>query len=86
MSLNDYRARIADADRELLAAINHRIQLVRELHEHKRAEGIPLRDEIREEQIVVEQQAANSGPISSGGVAELFRFILDLTRKEIHGS
>ena len=85
MSLNHYRERITEADRELLAVINRRIALVRELHEHKRAEGVPLRDEGREQQIVVEQQAANGGPISSGGVAELFRFILDLTRKEIHG-
>lgn len=86
MSLNDFRQRITEADRELLAAINKRIELVGELHEHKRAEGIPIRDEAREEQLVVELQAANRGPISSSGVATLFRCVLDLTRKEIHGS
>ena len=86
MSVNDYRARIGETDRELLAAINKRIELVRELHAFKKTEGIPLRDEAREEQLVVELQAANGGPLSSAGVAELFRHVLDLTRKELHGS
>ena len=83
--IDEYRQQITEADRALLAAINKRIELVRALHEHKRAEGIPLRDESREEQLVVELQAANGGPLSSAGVAELFRHVLDLTRKEIHG-
>ena len=85
MSVIEYREKIAAADRDLLAAINRRLELVRELHEHKRAEGIPLRDPTREEQLVVELQAANEGPLSAAGVAELFRHVLDLTRKEIHG-
>ena len=86
MSVAGYRERISQADRDLLAAINRRLELVRALHEHKRAEGIPLRDPAREEQLVVELQAANRGPLSSAGVAELFRHVLDLTRKEIHGA
>ena len=86
MTVDDYRQQITDADRALLAAVNKRIELVRALHEHKRAEGIPLRDPAREEQLVVELQAANGGPLSPAGVAELFRHVLDLTRKEIHGA
>ena len=85
MSLADYRTRISAADRELLAAVNKRIELVRALHEYKRAEGIPLIDPDREQQLVVELQAANPGPLSSEGVAALFRVVLDLTHKEIHG-
>ena len=86
MSVLEYREKIAAADRDLLAAINRRLELVRALHEYKRAEGIPLRDPAREEQLVVELQAANKGPISPAGVAELFRHVLDLTREEIHGA
>jgi len=81
-----FRAQIAEADRALLAAINKRIELVRALHEYKQAEGIPIRDEGREEQLVVELQCANKGPLSPAGVAQLFRFVLDLTRREIHGA
>ena len=86
MSVAAFRDQISAADRRLLAAINERLGLVRALHEHKRAEGIPLRDAAREEQLIVELQAANTGPLSSAGVAELFRHVLDLTRKEIHGA
>jgi chorismate mutase/prephenate dehydratase len=85
MIIGEFRERIVAADRELLAAMNKRITVVQELHEYKRAEGIPLRDPEREEQLVVELQAANPGPLSSEGVAALFRHVLDLTRKEIHG-
>ena len=85
MSVGEFRDQITAADRELLAAVNKRIELVRALHEYKRAEGIPLIDPDREQQLVVELQAANQGPLSSEGVAELFRHVLDLTRKELHG-
>jgi chorismate mutase/prephenate dehydratase len=85
VSLTDFRVRITAADRELLAAMNRRLELVRELHDFKQAEGIPLRDPEREQQLVVELQAANKGPLSDQGVADLFRHVLDLTRREIHG-
>jgi chorismate mutase / prephenate dehydratase len=86
LNVGEYRDQISAADRELLAAINRRVELVRALHEYKRAEGIPLIDPAREEQLIVELQAANAGPLSDQGVAELFRHVLDLTRKEIHGA
>jgi len=85
VSIPEYRERITAADRRLLAAMNERLVLVRALHEYKRNEGIPLRDPEREQQLVVELQSANGGPLSSAGVAELFRLVLDLTRREIHG-
>jgi chorismate mutase/prephenate dehydratase len=85
VSLTDFRVRITAADRELLAAMTRRLELVRELHDFKQAEGIPLRDPEREQQLVVELQAANKGPLSDQGVADLFRHVLDLTRREIHG-
>ena len=86
MTVAEYREQIAAADRGLLASMNERLALVRALHEYKRAEGIPLRDPEREEQLIVELQAANVGPLSPTGVAELFRHVLDLTRKELHGA
>ena len=86
MTVGDYRDQISGADRRLLAAMNERLELVRALHEHKRAEGIPLIDPAREQQLVVELQAGNAGPLSDQGVAELFRHVLELTRKELHGA
>ena len=83
--IDEFRARISEADQELLAAMNRRIELVRDLHEYKQTEGIPLRDPEREQQLLGELQAANGGPLSPAGVAALFRHVLDLTRKELHG-
>ena len=80
------RAAIAAADRELLAVVNRRLELVRALHEHKERTGIALRDERREQEIVAGLQTANGGPLSRAGVAELVRFLLDLTRRELHGA
>ncbi|MBV8395339.1 MAG: chorismate mutase [Actinobacteria bacterium] len=85
MSLDEYRAAINAADRVLLAAVNQRIDVVRALHAHKKETGTPLRDPAREESLVKELQAANEGPLSNDGVADLFHFVLALTRKEIHG-
>ena len=83
--IDEYRAQITAADRILLGAVNQRLALVRELHEHKTAEGMPLRDQAREDALVRELQAENPGPLSDDGVADLFRYVLDLTRRELHG-
>jgi chorismate mutase len=83
--IDEYRAQITAADRVLLAAMNQRIELVRDLHARKAAEGVPLRDLEREEALVRELQAENIGPLSDEGVAALFHYVLELTRKEIHG-
>jgi chorismate mutase / prephenate dehydratase len=79
------REAIDAVDRELLRAMNRRIELVRALHEHKVANGIPLHDAGREESLLSALREANSGPLSDDGVDELFAFVLDLTRKEVHG-
>jgi chorismate mutase len=84
--LAEARDAIDSADGELLAAVNRRITLVRALHEHKVRSGVPLRDASREEAMIASLQATNAGPLSAQGVAELVRFVLDLTRREIHGA
>ena len=84
--LSEARTAIDQADRELLALVNRRLELVRTLHEHKLAAGLPLRDPGREESMIAGLQQANEGPLSDEGVESLFRFVLDLIRPEIHGS
>ncbi|HWE80033.1 MAG TPA: chorismate mutase [Gaiellaceae bacterium] len=85
-ALSDARAEIDRLDRELLGVVNRRLEIVRGLHEHKLANDLPLRDPGREESMVGELQAANGGPLSAEGVADLFHHVLDLIRREIHGS
>jgi chorismate mutase / prephenate dehydratase len=83
--LGEARAAIDEADRELLAVVNRRLEVVRTLHEHKQTAGLPLRDPGREAAMIAGLQEANAGPLSAEGVDSLFRFVLDLIRKEIHG-
>jgi chorismate mutase/prephenate dehydratase len=79
------RREIDAVDRELLGAVNRRLELVATLHEHKAANDLPLRDPGREDSMIAALQEENPGPLSDAGVDALFRFVLDLIRKEIHG-
>ena len=82
----ELRAQITSVDRELLAAVNRRLEIVRRLHDHKQANDIPLRDPEREAALLAELGAANGGPLSARGVGEFFEHLLDLTRRELHGA
>src|SRR4051794_37656913 len=84
--LVEARVAIDAADRELLALVNRRLELVRSLHEHKVAAGLPLRDPGREDSMIAGLQEVNGGPLSADGVDALFRFVLKLIRTEIHGT
>jgi chorismate mutase/prephenate dehydratase len=85
-AIAEARLAIDAVDRELLDAVNRRLELVRRLHEQKLANGLPLRDPGREESMVSRLQDANHGPLSADGVAELLHYVLDLVRRELHGS
>jgi chorismate mutase len=77
------REQISAADRELVALVNRRLQLVAELWEHKRAHGLPLSAPERERWLYEHLAEANPGPLSEGGLAELVAFVLELTKQEL---
>jgi chorismate mutase len=79
------RAQITEVDRELLAGVNRRLELVRRLHDHKLATGMPLRDPDRERSLLATLDAANAGPLSAEGLERFFDHVLTLTRRELHG-
>jgi chorismate mutase len=80
--IRDLREQIAAADLTLLEAVNRRVELVRQLKEHKAARGIEFVDRAQEERLVEHLAGANRGPLSDGGLRELYRALLDLTRRE----
>jgi chorismate mutase len=77
------REQISAADRELVALVNRRLQLVAELWEHKRAQGLPISAPERERWLYEHLTEANAGPLSDGGLAELVAFVLELTKQEL---
>jgi chorismate mutase / prephenate dehydratase len=83
--VSEARETIDAIDRELLLVFNRRLEVVRALHRHKAAAGMPLRDLGREEAMVAELQQANGGPLSDEGVRALVAAVLELTRRELHG-
>jgi chorismate mutase len=77
------RGAIDGEDRAILVALNRRIELVHELHRHKRSRGYPLSDPGREAAMLDELGAANDGPLSEEGLRDLLTSVLTLTRAEV---
>jgi chorismate mutase len=80
--LASYRERISAADDGVLQAVNHRLELVAELHAHKRKRGLPLFDASREQEVVARALARNGGPLSDDGVRQLYALLLPLCTAE----
>ena len=59
---------------------------MRRLHDYKLEHGIPLRDLGREEAMLALLSGENGGPLSKEGLADLYKHVLDLTRRELHGA
>jgi chorismate mutase len=81
-TLQAFRAQITELDREIVAAVNRRIELVRELHEYKGEQGLPVRDLERERRLVELLAESNEGPLSREGLESLVEFVLALVREE----
>jgi chorismate mutase len=81
--LDRLRAEVAAADREILALVNRRLGLVREIRAHKQAHGLAFLDPGQEERLLARLRDENGGPLSAEGVERLFRAILDLVKREL---
>ena len=66
-----------------VAVVNRRLELARQIFEHKEANGIPILDAGREDAMVARLVRENAGPLSDGGVAELVQYVLELTQQEL---
>jgi 3-deoxy-7-phosphoheptulonate synthase / chorismate mutase len=79
------RDEITALDRALVETVNRRLEIVRRLHDHKVEHNIPLRDPAREQSMAELLRDENRGPLSDGGLSGFYRYVLDLTRRELHG-
>lgn len=83
--VRELRDRITTADRALLAAVNDRVGLVRELRAHKLEQGWDFVDRRREEHLVDALARENPGPLSEAGLRELLAAVLALSKREAGG-
>ena len=81
--VRELREQIAAVDLDLLEAMNRRLALVRRLREHKAEQGFDFVDRAQEQRVVERLAEANQGPISEDGLRELYRALLELTKREV---
>jgi chorismate mutase len=81
--IQELRAQISDNDRAIVRALNKRVELVARLKKYKESQGIEFVDPQQEEAVLRDLERANRGPISAEGLRDLYRRILDLTKREV---
>ncbi len=81
--IQELRAQISDNDRAIVEAINKRLKLVARLKEYKASRGYEFVDQAREDWMFSYLARANRGPLSTGGLHDIFEAILDLTKREV---
>jgi len=78
--LDELRQRIDETDREILARLNERAELVLEVGRSKQKTGTAVYQPAREQMIVEGLEAANAGPFPDAGLGPVFREIISATR------
>lgn len=81
-SVQAARERISALDGELVALVNERLGIVRELHAYKRAQGYPMVDPAREKLLLDRLVAANPGPIGDDALRALWAQLLTTMTSE----
>jgi chorismate mutase len=81
--IRQFREQISDNDRAILDAVNKRLQLVAQVKAYKESRGLGFLDPEREEWMLQYLTRANRGPLSAEGLQELFRTILELSKREV---
>jgi chorismate mutase len=81
--VQELRAEITSTDHEIVGTVNRRLELVRQLKEHKAAMGYGFLDKSREEALLAELERENGGPLSAEGLRELHAALLELTKREL---
>ncbi|HEY7198156.1 MAG TPA: chorismate mutase [Gaiellaceae bacterium] len=77
------REQISDNDRAIVEALNKRLKLVGRLWEYKASRGYEVLVPEREGWMLNYLQRANRGPVSPEGLEEVYRLVLDLTKREV---
>ena len=80
--IKQFRDQISDNDLKIVDAINKRLKLVTQLKAYKEQQGVAFVDPAREEWMLTFVTRANKGPLSKDALAELFRHLVEVTKRE----
>ena len=80
--IKQFRDQISDNDLKIIDAINKRLKLVKQLKAYKEQHGVDFLDPAREEWMLTFVARANKGPLSRDALTELYRDIVEITKRE----
>ena len=84
MDINEWRIRIDELNDELMSLLNKRATYAAEIGKIKKQKGLPVFDEGREQSVlnlVAEKAAKAGGALSPESFQNIFRVIMEETRK-----
>lgn len=81
MNLNECREKIDSIDAQILALLNRRAEIAREIGMHKMKAGLPIVDRERESAILRGIVRDNPGDLSDSAAERIYRQILEESRK-----
>jgi chorismate mutase len=80
MDLSDWRLKLDDVDRRLVALLNERFGYVVEIAKIKKEKQLPVHEPQREIQVFENVRQSNGGPLPDDAVQRVFERILDESR------
>ncbi len=83
--VDEIREEIAAVDRALVEVINRRVALVQRMKARKEEIGAGWVDPAREQRMLDYVASLNQGPVSQGGLAELYRQVVALCKRDVYG-
>ena len=81
MSLDELRVELDAVDNEMMALLSRRADLIVQVAELKKKEGIPVYIPERETAIMQRLQSKNAGPLPGAAIERIFRTIIEEMRK-----
>jgi chorismate mutase len=78
--LEEYRIKIDDVDRRIVALLNERTDVVENIGTVKRHANLPVYEPKREDQVFANVTQCNHGPLSPDAVRRIFERIIDEMR------
>jgi chorismate mutase-like protein len=79
-TIEDWRRRINEIDRQLVDLLNERSRCAMEIGHIKQQAGLPLYQPDREKEVLANAESHNSGPLPDTAIRRLFERILDEAR------
>lgn len=80
MDISDWRKKIDELDRRLVALINERAEAAIEIGRLKRNTDLPIYEPDREREVIANAQRSNQGPLTARDLAQIFERIMDVMR------